>query len=134
VTHDQEEAMEIADQIIVINRGRVEQAGSPDTLYDRPANPFVMGFLGPVTHLGGSLVRPHDIHVSTGAGSGAQEAVIDRLTSLGFETRIVAVPTNNQSPITVQLTRNQIHELNLQVGSTVYLSTYSTPDRVSMPA
>ncbi|MGN6472697.1 MAG: sulfate/molybdate ABC transporter ATP-binding protein, partial [Mycobacteriales bacterium] len=57
VTHDQEEAMEIADQIIVINHGKVEQAGSPDELYDRPANDFVMGFLGPVTTLGGRLVR-----------------------------------------------------------------------------
>jgi sulfate transport system ATP-binding protein len=134
VTHDQEEAMEIADQIIVINAGQVEQAGTPDTLYDRPANQFVMGFLGPVTQLGSDLVRPHDIHVSTKAETGAQEAIVDRLTSLGFETRIVAKPTNNAAPVTVQLTRNQIHELDLKVGSRIYLSTYSTPDRVSMPA
>ncbi|MBV9871385.1 MAG: TOBE-like domain-containing protein [Frankiaceae bacterium] len=134
VTHDQEEAMEIADQIIVINAGRVEQAGTPDTLYDRPANQFVMGFLGPVTQLGDRMVRPHDIRVSTQPEAGAQEAVVDRLTSLGFETRIVARPTNNGSPVTVQLTRNQINELNLQVGSRVYLSTYPTAQQVSMPA
>jgi sulfate transport system ATP-binding protein len=93
-----------------------------------------MGFLGPVTQLGDDLVRPHDIHVSASPEAGAHEAVVDRLTSLGFETRIVARPVNNGPAITVQLTRNQIHELDLRVGSRVYLSTYSTPDRVSMPA
>jgi sulfate transport system ATP-binding protein len=134
VTHDQEEAMEIADQIIVINGGRVEQAGAPDELYDRPANQFVMGFLGPITQLGSTLVRPHDIKVATHNESGAVEATIDRLTSLGFETRIVAKPTNDAPPVTIQLTRNQIHELNLDVGTRVYLTTYSTPDRISMPA
>ena len=61
VTHDQEEALEVADEIVVINEGRVEQIGSPDDLYDRPANDFVMRFLGPVTTLGGRLVRPHDL-------------------------------------------------------------------------
>jgi sulfate transport system ATP-binding protein len=133
VTHDQEEAMEIADQIIVINGGRVEQAGPPDELYDRPANQFVMGFLGPTTELGGRLVRPHDINVSTRNDAGTTEAVIDRLTSLGFETRIVANPSNNAPPVTIQLTRNQIHELRLEVGTTIYLSTYSTAELVSMP-
>jgi sulfate transport system ATP-binding protein len=134
VTHDQEEAMEIADQIIVINAGRVEQAGTPDELYDRPANQFVMGFLGPVTELGGTLVRPHDIHISARAEAGAREAVIDRLTSLGFETRIVAKPVDNAPPVTVQLTRNQISELGLEVGSRVYLSAAATSGRQSIPA
>jgi sulfate transport system ATP-binding protein len=133
VTHDQEEAMEISDQIIVINDGRVEQAGTPDELYDRPANEFVMGFLGPVTQLGGELVRPHDIHVSLRSERGAQRAVVQRLTSLGFETRIVVEPVGPGEPVTVQLTRNQIHELGLEVGTTVYLSTYTARDRVRMP-
>jgi sulfate/thiosulfate transport system ATP-binding protein len=127
VTHDQEEAMEISDQIIVINEGRVEQAGTPDELYDRPANDFVMGFLGPVTMLAGKRVRPHDIHVGVRRQTGAREAVVDRLTSLGFETRIVANPTDGAEPVRVQLTRNQIQELDLKVGMTVYLSTYSVP-------
>src|SRR6187397_2986932 len=65
VTHDQEEALEVADEIVVINEGRVEQVGSPDELYDAPANDFVMSFLGPVTSLNGHLVRPHDIDVHT---------------------------------------------------------------------
>ena len=65
VTHDQEEALEVADEIVVINEGRVEQIGTPDELYDEPANDFVMSFLGPVTRLDGELVRPHDIDVFT---------------------------------------------------------------------
>ena len=58
VTHDQEEALEVADEIVVINEGRVEQIGTPDELYDEPANDFVMRFLGPVTQLGPDLIRP----------------------------------------------------------------------------
>src|SRR4029450_11706778 len=65
VTHDQEEALEVADEIVVINEGRIEQIGSPDQLYDEPASDFVMSFLGPVTKLNGRLVRPHDIDVHT---------------------------------------------------------------------
>src|SRR5438552_1831640 len=58
VTHDQEEALEVSDEIVVINEGRVEQVGSPEQLYDRPANDFVMSFLGEVTRLNGQLIRP----------------------------------------------------------------------------
>jgi sulfate transport system ATP-binding protein len=134
VTHDQEEAMEISDQIIVINGGRVEQSGTPDELYDRPANEFVMGFLGPITKLGSSMVRPHDIHVALTGQRGAHEAVVDRITALGFETRIVANPTDGGEPVRVQLTRNQIQELGLEVGTRVYLSTYSPPTGTTKPA
>ncbi|MCW2529748.1 MAG: sulfate transporter, ATPase subunit, partial [Pseudonocardiales bacterium] len=63
VTHDQEEALEVADELVVINHGRIEQIGSPNDLSDRPANEFVMEFLGPVTRLGGRLLRPHDLVV-----------------------------------------------------------------------
>jgi sulfate transport system ATP-binding protein len=132
VTHDQEEAMEIADKIIVINHGRVEQAGSPDELYDRPANDFVMGFLGPVTTLGGQLVRPHDIRVGTTATTGSHRVRVDRVVSLGFETRIVATPEDGQAPVTVQLTRNQITELALDVGDTAYLDAPTPPGRLAV--
>ena len=60
VTHDQDEAMEVADQVVVLNEGRVEQIGPPLELYDKPANDFVMGFVGPVTRLDGQVHRPHD--------------------------------------------------------------------------
>ena len=65
VTHDQEEALEVADEIVVINEGRVEQVGTPDQLYDEPANDFVMSFLGEVTHLGGVSLRPHDVELDS---------------------------------------------------------------------
>ena len=87
VTHDQEEALEVADEIVVINNGRIEQVGSPNELYDHPANDFVMGFLGPVTRLGGQLVRPHDIEVLTGGSAGAVPATVSRLLRVGFEVR-----------------------------------------------
>ena len=63
VTHDQEEAMEVADRIVVVKHGKIEQEGDPVELYEHPANKFVMGFVGPVTHLGDALVRPHDIEI-----------------------------------------------------------------------
>ena len=69
VTHDQEEAMEVADSIVVMANGEVEQVGSPDELYDEPANDFVMSFLGPVTKLGGELVRPHDLELFSRAAA-----------------------------------------------------------------
>src|SRR5436305_5667187 len=68
VTHDQEEAMDVADEIVVISAGRLEQVGTPDELYDHPANDFVMSFLGPVTTLSGDLVRPHDLELRPTAG------------------------------------------------------------------
>src|ERR1700722_6754959 len=61
VTHDQEEAMEVSDTIAVMNKGRIEQVGSPLEVYDSPASEFVMSFLGPVSTLRGKLVRPHDV-------------------------------------------------------------------------
>jgi sulfate transport system ATP-binding protein len=125
VTHDQEEAMEIADQIIVINHGKVEQAGRPDELYDRPANDFVMGFLGPVTQLGDDLVRPHDIEVFIDDRPGSHPVTVDRVTSLGFETRLVATPLGGGAPVTVQLTRKQVNDLDLKVGDTAYLGVFA---------
>src|SRR5206468_6522653 len=105
VTHDQEEALEVADSIAVINHGRLEQVGSPAELYDRPANEFVMGFLGPVTRLGGRLVRPHDVEVSRHAQPGCVPATVARLIRLGFEVR--AEFDTDDGGSWVQLTRGQ---------------------------
>src|SRR4051812_26365049 len=88
VTHDQEEAMELADQIVVISHGRVEQTGKPSELYDAPANDFVMNFIGPVTRLDGELVRPHDVQILVDAAPGADQAVVERIVRLGFEVRV----------------------------------------------
>src|SRR6187431_3069356 len=89
VTHDQEEAMEVADEIVVINDGRIEQIGSPDQLYDEPASDFVMSFLGPVTTLENKLIRPHDIEVSTHSRiAGAIGGTVSRVVRVGFEVRL----------------------------------------------
>jgi sulfate transport system ATP-binding protein len=118
VTHDQEEALEVADEIVVVNQGRVEQVGTPDDLYDRPANDFVMRFLGPVTQLGDRLVRPHDLRVTTGTpGAGAVAGRITRIVRVSFEVR-VEVATDDQV-LMVTLPRNEFLELGVTVGSVV---------------
>ena len=118
VTHDQEEALEVADEIVVINEGRVEQIGSPDDLYDRPANEFVMRFLGPVTQLGDQLVRPHDLQLSTDTGGTGVAARVSRVTRIGFEIRVDVATTDGQ-PVTVTLTRNEFLALGVAVDSDV---------------
>ncbi|MDQ1289232.1 MAG: sulfate/thiosulfate transport system ATP-binding protein, partial [Actinomycetota bacterium] len=87
VTHDQEEALEVSDEITVINAGRVEQTGTPTDLYDHPANDFVMSFLGPVTRLGDQWVRPHDIEVLFEPHPDGVPARVVRLQRVGFEVR-----------------------------------------------
>jgi len=119
VTHDQQEALEVADSIAVINHGRLEQVGSPAELYDRPANEFVMGFLGPVTTLAGRLVRPHDIEILTDARDGAVPGTVVRLVRLGFEVRAELV--TESGPTWVQLTRGQADSLELATGDQVWL-------------
>src|SRR5262249_49507391 len=80
VTHDQEEAMEVSDNIVVIAGGHIEQSGTPDELYDQPANDFVMTFLGPVTRLRGKLVRPHDLEILTKPAPDAVPGEVARVT------------------------------------------------------
>jgi len=122
VTHDQEEAMEVADEIVVINEGRVEQVGTPDQLYDAPANDFVMGFLGEVTSLNGILLRPHDVHLSrTPQLAGAAEGTVSRLVRVGFEVRL-SVLTDDGDDVTVLLTRSHARELGLEPGAKVWVT------------
>jgi sulfate transport system ATP-binding protein len=119
VTHDQEEALEVADQIVVINNGRVEQVGTPDDLYDKPANDFVMSFLGPVTTLGGHLVRPHDIDLSDDDKvAGSVPGVIIRMQRIGFEVRL-HVRTDDEPDVLVTMTRT--HARGLETGAKVWL-------------
>jgi sulfate/thiosulfate transport system ATP-binding protein len=120
VTHDQEEAMEVADRIVVLNHGRVEQEGPPRELYERPANPFVMGFLGPVARLGDTLVRPHDLRVHAEPRDGALEAQVARVVHLGFEVR-VELQLDGGEPLSVQLTRDEAAELELRAGDIVWV-------------
>ncbi len=135
VTHDQEEAMDVADEIVVINDGRVEQVGSPDELYDRPANDFVMSFLGPVTTLGGTLVRPHDLEILTSPHEGTVPARVTRLVRLGFEVRVDAVAGHEQ--LWVQVTRGEADRLDLSPGAEVHIrqvAFHPAPDPAPAPA
>jgi sulfate transport system ATP-binding protein len=133
VTHDQEEAMEVAEQIVVMNHGRVEQVGSPRDLYETPANQFVAGFIGPVTQLGSSLLRPHDIDIRIDRVDGAVEAQVKRVIHLGFEVR-VELETADDVHLWVQQTREDAEALELEEGQIVYaranraMAVHATPD------
>jgi sulfate/thiosulfate transport system ATP-binding protein len=120
VTHDQEEAMEVADTLAVMNEGRIEQVGSPRDVYDNPATDFVMGFIGPVSNLEGRLVRPHDVTVSLTAEPDSIEATVLRVVHLGFEVRI-ELELPDGSSARAQLTRAQTAELDLARGDVVYV-------------
>ena len=130
VTHDQEEAMEVADRIAVINEGRLEQIGAPRDLYERPANGFVMSFLGPVARLGEELVRPHDLRVTSEPREGALEAMVDRVVYLGFEVR-VELALADGSPLAVQLTRDDAVALELAAGDIVWVGQTTARERVA---
>jgi sulfate/thiosulfate transport system ATP-binding protein len=121
VTHDQEEAMEVADRIAVLHDGQVEQVGAPRDLYEHPATPFVMGFLGPVTRVGDSLVRPHDIRISLlPDGDEALQAQVARVVHLGFEVRI-ELTLGDGEQLSVQTTRGEAEELELAEGDIVHV-------------
>ena len=122
VTHDQEEALELADSIAVMNKGRVEQVAPPRELYDEPANAFVMSFVGPVNRLGDAWVRPHDIELSHERDGAGNEAQVERIVRLGFETRVDLVRDDGER-IHVQLTRDEADLLEVEPGDIVYVRT-----------
>jgi sulfate/thiosulfate transport system ATP-binding protein len=120
VTHDQQEAMEVAEQIAVMQDGRIEQVGTPAEVYDKPASDFVMGFVGPVTKLDGSAVRPHDLELSRDPEPGAAEVVVERVVPLGFEVRVeLSQPGNGL--LNAQITRAQAAELDPTPGETLFV-------------
>ena len=139
VTHDQAEALDVADRIAVLNKGRIEQIGSPTDVYDSPANAFVMSFLGTVSALNGILVRPHDIRVGrnpemaiaagdgTAESTGVTRATIDRVVYLGFEVRVEMTSATNGAPFTAQITRGDAEALALKEGDTVYVRATRVP-------
>ena len=121
VTHDQEEAMEVADRVVVMNAGRIEQTAAPRELYDNPANEFVMSFVGPVNRLGDTFVRPHDVELLLEPdGDGSAEAMVERVVHLGFEVRVELVRDDGQH-LTAQLTQEQAEQLELERGQIVYV-------------
>jgi sulfate transport system ATP-binding protein len=120
VTHDQEEAMEVADRVAVLNRGRIEQAAPPRELYDTPANEFVMSFVGPVNRLGDAFIRPHDVELLLEPNGSTREAMVERLVHLGFEVRAELVRDDGER-LSAQLTREQAEALELEQGQIVYV-------------
>src|SRR5436305_3886057 len=125
VTHDQEEALELADSVVVMNKGRVEQVAGPRQLYDEPANEFVMSFVGPVDRLDDGWVRPHDVELGHEANGSTREAQVLRVVRLGFETRVELERDDGQR-LHAQLTRDEVEELELREGDIVYLRTRKT--------
>jgi sulfate transport system ATP-binding protein len=120
VTHDQEEAMDVAGQLVVMNEGRVEQSGSADALYEHPANEFVMSFVGEVNRLGDDFVRPHDMEVVLDPDDRTQEGLVQRIVALGFEIRVEFVLADG-TEVWAQLTRSELQRLELREGQIAYL-------------
>ncbi|BBX15842.1 sulfate/thiosulfate import ATP-binding protein CysA [Mycolicibacterium duvalii] len=139
VTHDQQEALDVADRIAVLNKGRIEQVGAPGDVYDTPANAFVMSFLGAVSALNGALVRPHDIRVGrtpemavatsddSVQATGVTRARVDRIVMLGFEVRVELTNAATATPFTAQITRGDAEALGLKEGDTVYVRATRVP-------
>jgi sulfate transport system ATP-binding protein len=149
VTHDQEEALEVADRVVVLNEGQVEQIGSPEEVYDHPATPFVYKFLGDVNlfhgrvhdghaHIGDAAValpegaerqesavffaRPHEIEILTeNPGPSAISAKILDIRSLGAMVRIELERADNEDIVEVEMVRDRFDKRNIREGDSVYL-------------
>jgi sulfate transport system ATP-binding protein len=121
VTHDQEEAMEVADRVAVFDHGRLEQVGAPAELYDRPASDFVLRFVGDAVHLGSHLVRPHEIVLRRWPSDGAVEVEIERIAVLGADARVDLAEGGGER-LTARLRREELEDLELARGEIVWAS------------
>ncbi|HIJ88806.1 MAG TPA: sulfate ABC transporter ATP-binding protein [Desulfuromonadales bacterium] len=139
VTHDQEEALEVSDRIVVMNKGRIEQAGTPDQVYEHPANPFVINFLGNVNLFHGRLsqqdaeqhgpvedavsyVRSHDIEIDRKQqDSTSLRAEITNIQKLGPTVRVTLAIAGNSKCVEAELTRDLFQNLGLQSGEAVFV-------------
>ncbi|HEY6134009.1 MAG TPA: sulfate ABC transporter ATP-binding protein [Rubrivivax sp.] len=158
VTHDQEEAMEVADRVVVMNQGRIEQQGTPDEVYDRPASPFVLQFLGDVNLFHGRLgrapagdtasadvsyVRPHELEIVAAAGDGTWPVTLSQTLTVGPNTRIEFKRDADDSYVDVELPREAFvrlrDSLGLVPGSRVHLkprrvTRFGVPEPLPDPA
>jgi sulfate transport system ATP-binding protein len=121
VTHDQEEAMEVADRIVVMNKGRIEQIGTPDEVYQSPATPFVYEFLGDVNLFHGrQYARPHEVEIHRDASrEGSIPAQVEHVAPRGPVVRVELKAANGT--VEVDLTRERQRDLNLAAGQNVYI-------------
>jgi sulfate/thiosulfate transport system ATP-binding protein len=118
VTHDQEEAMEVASRIVVMNHGRIEQVGTPAELYEQPATEFVMSFVGKVNRVGDAYIRPHEVVICHPDRDGCIAATIARVITLGFDNRLeLALPDGER--VWAQVTREEVARLQPVAGQVV---------------
>jgi sulfate transport system ATP-binding protein len=135
VTHDQEEAMEVADRIVVMNQGRIEQIGTPAEIYDQPATPFVMSFVGAVNVLpahvplapnqqqsGDVFIRPHDLELHRHPQQGSVPAVLRRLTHLGRDIQAELILASGEV-VVAQLPRERMDYHDLQAGEALHITS-----------
>ncbi|OWY68418.1 sulfate ABC transporter ATP-binding protein [cyanobacterium TDX16] len=136
VTHDQEEAMEVSDEIVVMNKGRIEQVGTAAEIYDRPATPFVMSFIGPVNVLPSNarlfqnnqfdttspevFLRPHDVVVDLSPTASGAAATVSRIVHLGWEIETELILEDGQ-PVRAVLSREKFDQLQLEPQQKVYV-------------
>lgn len=120
--------MDVADRIVVMDQGRIQQEGSPRELYEQPANEFVMSFIGPVTRLDDAFIRPHDLEVIAPPLEGVASAIVDRVVYLGFEVRVELV-SEDGSRLWVQVPREEADRLDLIRGQRVSIR----PRRAAVP-
>lgn len=146
VTHDQDEAMEVADRVVVMNQGRIEQQGTPDQVYDHPATPFVLQFLGDVNLFHGrmghapgggvaahevSYVRPHELEVLADAGDDTWAVTLSQTLTVGPNTRIEFKRVSDDSYVDVELPRDSFNALRDRLGLKPGVRVHLRPRRVT---
>jgi sulfate/thiosulfate transport system ATP-binding protein len=124
VTHDQEEAMEVADRVAVFDHGHLEQVGPPSELYDAPASEFVLRFVGDAVPLGDRLVRPHEVVLRRWPSDGAVEVEIERIAVLGADARVDLVDGGGDR-LAARLRREELDDLDLVRGEIIWASAES---------
>jgi sulfate transport system ATP-binding protein len=132
VTHDQEEAMEVADRVAVFDHGHLEQVGVPAELYDAPASEFVLRFVGDAVRLGDRLVRPHEIVLKRWPSDGAVEVEIERIAVLGADARVDLADGAGER-LTARLRRDEVEDLDLANGEIVWASASARDAEVGQP-
>jgi sulfate transport system ATP-binding protein len=126
VTHDQEEALEVADRVVVFNHGKIEQVGTPSEVYDTPASPFVYQFIGHVNELVGengvAYVRPHEIDVVERSHPNAVQAVLEHVVRLGPRVRLELLASTDRTPLEVEVSADMYSSLGVNAGDTLHIA------------